>query len=45
MLNEALAMLDGAISTIKGTPERRHVADAERVREKIVAALAKAEAA
>ncbi|MGA2636880.1 hypothetical protein [Methylocella sp.] len=42
MLNEALAMLDGAIATIKGTPERQHVADAERARERILAALAQA---
>ncbi len=42
MLNEALAMVDGAIATIKGTPERHHVADAERAREKILAALAQA---
>ena len=45
MLDEALAMLDGAIATIKGTPERQHVADAERARERILAALARAEAA
>jgi hypothetical protein len=42
MLNEALAMLDGAISTIQGTSDRRHVGDAERAREKILAALAQA---
>jgi tetratricopeptide (TPR) repeat protein len=42
MLNEALAMLDGAIAAIKGTTERQHVADAERARERILAALAQA---
>ena len=42
MLNEALAMLDGAITAIKGTSERQHVADAERARERILAALAQA---
>jgi hypothetical protein len=42
MLNEALAMLDAAIAAIKGTSERQHVADAERARERILAALAQA---
>lgn len=45
ILQEALAMLDGAISTIKGTAEEQHVADAERARETIRAALEQAEAA
>jgi hypothetical protein len=42
MLHEVLAMLDGAISMLKGTPERQHVADAERARETILATLAQA---
>ncbi len=45
MLNEALAMLDGAIAAITETEEHEHVADAERARERILAALAQAEAA
>ena len=45
MLSEALAMLDAAIAAIRGTHEDQHVADAERAREKILAALAQAEAA
>jgi tetratricopeptide (TPR) repeat protein len=42
MLKEALAMLDGAISMLKGTQESQHVADAERARDQIVATLAQA---
>ena len=45
LLDEALAMLDGAIAAISGTREHWRIADAERARNKILAALAQAEAA
>jgi tetratricopeptide (TPR) repeat protein len=41
-LDEALAVLERAISMLEGTPERAHVADAERARDQLRACLAQA---
>ncbi len=44
MLDDALAMLDAAIPIIKDTQEKRHVKNAEKARDTVLAALAQAAA-